>query len=176
MKRNVSCKKMLFCAFISLVGWSSLAQAEDMHINFAAFQKTQPGFEFSQIVDGKFSDFIQAMEGSQILILSHTSHAVDNDVLNFQQDVLRETKDGMKDDGINCSLSLHIDGKGTLARYSVGGLCKIFRTGDASAKKITAVIPSTSLPDTSQGFEGWIELYEDKTSGIAFYANVSTDH
>jgi hypothetical protein len=176
MRRDVSCRKILFCAFICLIGWSLQAQAgEARHINFAAFQKNQPGFEFDPIVAGKFSDFIQAMDGAQILILSHTSDAVDGDVLNFQQDVLREGKDGMVDNGINCSLTLRIEGEGSSPEYTIGGLCRIFR-GGSSAQKITAIIPPASLPDTAQGFDGWIELYEDQKNGIAFYANVSTGH
>lgn len=157
---------------LCLLGWSTLSVAtEARHVNFAAFQKISPGFEFDPIVVGEFSDFIQAMEGSQILVLSHTGDAVSGDVLNIQQDVLREGKNGLDDHGINCSLSFHIEGAGESPEYSLGGLCKIIRTG--SGKNITAIIPPASLPDTAQGFNAWIELYEDEKYGIAFYANVS---
>ncbi len=164
---------MLFC-FIAGPPMSQASEAR--HINFAAFQKHAPDFEFDPIVVGKFSDFIQAMDGAQILILSHTSDAVSGDVVNVQQDVLREGKDGLGDHGINCSLSFHIEGQGDAPEYSVGGICKILRTGNGSDEKITAIIPPAALPDTAQGFDAWVELYEDEKHGIAFYANVGISH
>ncbi len=150
------------------------AQADEArHVNFAAFQKVQAGFEFDPIVVGRFSDFIQAMEGAQILLLSHTSDAISGDVLNLQQDVLREGENGLGDHGINCSLSFGIDHAGESPEYSLGGLCRIIRSSGDSNQNITAIIPPAALPDTAQGFDAWIELYEDEKHGIAFYANVS---
>jgi len=175
MNHKPGYKKILFGTLVCLLAWSMQAQAGDArNINFAAFQKIQPGFKFDSFVAGKFSDFIQAMEGAQIVLLSHTSDAVDGDVINIQQDVLREGEKGMIDNGINCSLTLHIEGKGTAPGYNIGGLCRIFRTGDGAAEKVTNIIPSTFLPDNAQGFEGWIEVYEDQKNRIAFYSNLST--
>jgi len=42
-------------------------------------------------------------------------------------------------------------------------------------KNVTAIIPMASLPDTSQGEDAWVEIYEDEASGTAFYANVSAE-
>jgi len=42
-------------------------------------------------------------------------------------------------------------------------------------QKIKAIIPPASLPDTSQGVDVWVMIYEDKHTGTVFYANVASD-
>jgi len=147
------------------------AAAEIRNINFAVFQKVNPGFEFEAIVLGKFSDFIEAMEGSQVLFLSHTKDSIDGDVINLQQDVLRESSEGLNDIGLDCSLSFADLSDDENTSFEIGGMCKII---DSLNESVLAIIPMASLPDTDQGVEAWVELYEDEESGIAFYANVST--
>jgi len=166
---------ILFTALPLLFGaWSIEASADDSrNVNFAAFEKVDKNFEFDPIVLGKFSDFIAAMEGAQILVLSHSASSVDGDVINIQQDVLRESQDGLGDTGINCQLSFRDESTKTNTSYAIGGLCKILQIGGGKDKKVTAVISPASLPDTAQGVEAWVMLYEDEASGIAFYANVS---
>jgi hypothetical protein len=124
-------------------------------------------------VTGKFADFIQAMKGSQILMLSHTADAVDGDVINIQQDVLRENKGALGDYGINCQMSFRDASTADTPSYKVGGLCKIIQVGNGKNLRLSAVIPMADVPDTSQGVEVWMKIYEDKKTGIAFYANVS---
>jgi len=166
---------ILFATLPLLFGaWSMEAAAdESRNVNFAAFEKLNKNFEFDPIVLGKFSDFIATMEGAQILILSHTADSVDGDVINIQQDVLRESKGGLGDTGINCQLSFQDESTKNNTSYAIGGLCKILKVGGGQDKKVTALIPPASLPDTAQGVEAWVMLYEDEASGIAFYANVS---
>ncbi len=145
---------------------------EIRNINFAVLQKVSDGFEFEPIVLGKFSDFINVMEGSQLLLLSHTRNSITEDVINLQQDVLRESSEGLNDIGISCSLSfLETSEDENNLSFEIGGLCKIL---DSLNENISAIIPMASLPDSDQGIEAWVELYEDEESGTAFYANVST--
>jgi len=40
-------------------------------------------------------------------------------------------------------------------------------------KKQQYIITDASLPDTSQGENVWVMIYEDEENGIAFYGNVS---
>jgi len=145
--------------------------AEIRNINFAIFQKDSADFEFEPIVLGRFSDFIQVMHGSQILLLSHTKDSIDGDVINLQQDVLRESSEGLNDIGISCTLTFSDDSTEQDTSFEIGGLCKIL---DSLNQNVTAIIPMASLPDTDQGIEAWVELYEDEVNGIAFYANVGT--
>jgi len=157
----------LFCA-VPLLS----SAAEIRNVNFAVFQTDDDDFEFESIVLGKFSDFIEAMEGSQILLLSHSTNSVDGDVINLQQDVLRESEGELNDIGINCSLNFRDMSTDDSTAFELGGMCKIL---DSLNTNVTAIIPMSSLPDTEQGINAWVKLHENKENGIAFYANVSSD-
>jgi len=149
---------------------------EARNVNFAAFEKQSPSFQFEAGIVGKFSDFIAAMEGSQVLVLSHTADAVGGDVINIQQDVLRQESDGLGDYGINCSLSFSDESTADSTSFLLGGLCTILRTGRGDESKIRAIIPKVNVPDTALGADVWVKIHEDKGTGIAFYANVGTRH
>jgi len=146
---------------------------ESRNVNFAAFQKVDADFEFEPIVEGKFSDFIKAMSGSQILALAHTKGAIDGDVVLLQTSVLRDEAGSLGDFGIDCQLSFKDESEGTDTSYLLGGVCKIIQVGRGKNIRETLFIPHTNIPDTSQGFEGWFMLDEDERTGVAFYANVS---
>jgi len=164
-------------AVLMLIGTAaspSLAGGGARNVNFAAFQKIEAGFEYDAIVLGKFSDFIKAMDGAQVLLLSHTADAVDGDVINIQQDVLREDKGSLGDFGINCQLSFKDESSVDNTSYAIGGLCKIIQVGRGKNFRLTSIIPMASVPDTAQGIDVWVELEEDEKTGIAFYGNVST--
>ncbi|MDQ6966393.1 MAG: hypothetical protein Q9M23_05675 [Mariprofundaceae bacterium] len=155
---------------------ASASAGESRHVNFAAFEKGSPDFEYEAIVLGKFADFIHAMNGAQVLLISHTADTIDGDVINIQQDVLREDKGTLGDFGINCQLSFVDESTPQNTSYAIGGLCKIIQVGGDKNIRLSALIPMASLPDTAQGVDAWVELYEDETTGIAFYANVSGTH
>jgi len=169
MARGISFLIAALVMGLSLASWAHAGEAR--HVNFAAFQKLSPSFQFEAGIVGKFSDFIAAMEGSQVLVLSHTADAHGGDVINIQQDVLRSAGAGLSDDGINCTLSFSDESTQDTTAYLLGGLCTILSSRDGQAK-IKAVIPKTNVPDTAQGADVWVKLYEDAASGIAFYANV----
>jgi hypothetical protein len=169
----MSVRKWLSFIILGILLSPLAAQAgEARHVNFAAFQKHSPGFEFDPIVLGKFSDFIAAMDGAQVLMLSHTAAVKDGDVLNIQTDVLRDENGSLGDYGINCQMSFKDESTEEYTSYAIGGLCRIIQQGRGKALTLTAVIPTASLPDTAQGEDAWVELYEDESTGIAFYANV----
>jgi len=149
--------------------------AANNHVNIAAFQKVQADYEFEAIVMGKFSSFIAEMEqGSEILFLNHTSNIQGSDVITFNADVLRETPNSSADfgdQGFNCSFSFHDESTQDNTDYSLGGLCSMI----LNDKKQQYIITDASLPDTSQGENVWVMIYEDEENGIAFYGNVSAD-
>ncbi len=154
------------------------AQASGMkHVNIAAFHKTVANYEFEAIVLGRFSNFIAEMEkGSQVIFLNHTAGIKDNDVITFNADVLSEgSGDGFNDNGVSCSFSFTDESTADNTSYAVGGLCTIFMSDHGVHEKVKAIIPSADLPDTSQGIDVWVMIYEDEKTGIAFYANVTTD-
>jgi len=147
------------------------------HVNFAVFHKIADDYEFEAIVMGRFSDFIAEMEkGSQIIFLNHTAGVKNNDVITLNVDVLSEEPDqNFSDNGVNCSISFTDDSDADNTAYAVGGLCTILTSDKGVHEKVKAVIPSADLPDTSQGVDVWVMIYEDEETGIAFYANVTTD-
>jgi len=153
-----------------------LAQASEVrNVNFAAFQKVDPSFEFEPIVEGKFANFIKAMEGSQVLALAHTADAKDGDVITLQTSVLRDESGSLGDFGLDCQLSFKDESTKMDTSYLLGGLCKVIHVGRGQDVRATLLIPHTNIPDTSQGFEGWFMLDEDEKTGVAFYANVSVE-
>jgi hypothetical protein len=146
-------------------------------LNFAAFQKNNPQgkWDYDALVLGRFSSFISNMEaGSHILLLSHTADIKDGDVVNIQTDVLRADKGGkLGDSGINCQLSFEDRSTKQTTSFAVGGLCTILEITSTKDLSLKAIIPPASVPDTAQGEDVWVQLYEDPKTGIAFYANVS---
>jgi len=166
----------LFCG----VAVASAGQAADIkHVNIAAFHKNVASYEYEAIVMGRFSDFIAEMEkGSQIIFLNHTAGIKHNDVITFNADVLSEGGEGgaFEDNGVNCSISFTDESTADNTSYSVGGLCSILLSDASGHHKIQAIIPSADLPDTSQGIDVWVMIYEDEKTGTAFYANVTTSH
>ncbi len=165
----------LLC-FLLLLAPSAVYAGEARNVNFAAFQKVDKNVEFEAVVEGKFSDFIAAMKGSQILALTHTAGAIDGDVITLQTSVLRDEAGNFGDFGIDCQLSYKDESVGSDPSFLLGGICKIIREGRGQHSTSNHIIPHTNVPDTSQGFEGWFLLEEDVPTGIAFYANVSATH
>jgi len=145
------------------------------NVNFAIFQKLEKTFEFEPIVEGKFSDFIAAMDKAQILALAHTADAKDDDVITIQTSVLRDDSGQLGDYGVDCQLSFKDESEGEDSSYLLGGVCHVIEVGSGKKIRQTLIIPHTNIPDTSQGFEGWFMLDEDEETGVAFYANVSTE-
>ena len=167
---------MLKYLLVFLLFVPSLSFADEVRsVNFAAFQKVDKDFEFSPIVEGTFSDFIAAMEGSQILALAHTAGAIDGDVITLQTSVLRDESGSLGDFGVDCQLSYKDESTKEDTSFLLGGLCKIIKVGRGKNVRDTLFIPHTNIPDTSQGFDGWFMLDEDEKTGIAFYANVSVE-
>ena len=149
---------------------------EARSVNFAVFQIVDKDFEFEATVEGKFSDFISEMKGSQILAMVHTSGAVDGDVITMQTSVLRDNDGALGDFGVDCQLNFKDESDADDTSYLLGGVCRIIQVGVGKDLRTVLIIPHTNIPDTTQGFEGWFMLDEDEATGIAFYANVSLIH
>ncbi|MDQ6973493.1 MAG: hypothetical protein Q9M10_01305, partial [Mariprofundaceae bacterium] len=122
-------------------------------------------------------DFIAEMEkGSEIVFLNHTTDVQNHDVITFNADVLREAKDNaFEDNGVNCSISFTDASDAENTAYSIGGLCTMLLSNNGQHEKVHFIIPEADLPDTSQGIDVWVMIYEDEKTGIAFYANVTSD-
>jgi len=167
--------KMMGCFFGFLLLSLPVQAAGTNHVNIAAFQKISSDYSFEAAVMGKFSDFIAAMEqGTEIIFLNHTADVEDHDVISFNADVLRE-QDGASfgDNGVNCSISVSDEVVKGDHLYALSGMCHLLSHDQGKEEKISVIIPKTEVPDTAQGVDVWMMIYEDKSKGIAFYANVS---
>lgn len=167
--------RIVTALLIALLFQSATAMADDARkVNFMIFMKQQPSYEYDPIMFGGFSQFIKAMNGTRLLLLSHNAKAINGDVINLQQDVLQEHKgSGFDDVGINCQLSFHDHDALGDPNYQLSGDCQIIGRYHNRNVTLKAHIPATDLPDTARGSNVWIEVYEDSESGVAFYANVS---
>ncbi len=162
--------RTIIAMFIMLAAITDAQADTSRKVNFMVFQKVQHSFEYDPIMFGNFSQFIQAMQGARLLWLSHSSQSFNGDVINLQQDVLRQQQDkSFNDAGVNCQLSFRDHDEEGDNSYQLSGDCQIHKKGVT----LKAHIPFTDLPDAAKGTNVWIELNEDSKSGIAFYANVS---
>jgi len=166
--------RLIIALFLAITITTQVQADEFRKVNFMVFLKVQHGYEYDPIMFGNFSQFIRAMNGTRLLWLSHSAKTVHGDVINLQQDVLRERNDNTFDDaGVNCQLSFQDhDASGDKA-FQLRGDCQIIGRFHNENLTLKAHIPATDLPDAAKGTDVWIELYEDSKSGIAFYANVS---
>ncbi|EAU53591.1 hypothetical protein [Mariprofundus ferrooxydans] len=147
---------------------------ESRSVNFMIFVKVQPNYEYDPIMFGNFSQFIDKMNGTRLLLLSHSARALSGDVINLQQDVLSDNESGGLDDvGVNCQLSFLYTGEARDTEYQLNGDCQIIGRFNGESTSLKAHIPDTDLPDAARGTDVWMEVYEDAKSGVAFYANVS---
>jgi len=162
----------MMLAALYLVPASSQAE-EPKSINFIVFVNNDPLFQYDPIMFGSFSQFIKSMGSSQVLLLAHNPKVIDGDVMNLQQDALRERADGnFSDAGINCHLSLGHESVGPW-EHNIEGNCQIINKFHGKQQTLQAKVSSTELPGMVEGKMVWIEVYEDKRTGIAFYANLS---
>jgi len=169
--------KLCLLAILALAIAAPAQAAGTKHVNIAVFHKVVADYEFEAIVLGRFSDFIAEMEkGSQVVFLNHTAGIKHQDVITLNVDVLSEGSDNsFNDNGVNCSVHFTDESTADNTAYAVGGLCTILISHDGVHEKVKAIIPSADLPDTSQGVDVWVMIYEDEETGMAFYANVTTD-
>ena len=166
--------RYLIC-MLMVVGMANVAQAGNArNVNFLIFKKSQPSFEYDPIMFGDFNTFIKDMHGARLVLLSRSAQSVDGDVINLQQDLLKEVKGGeFNDAGVDCQLNFKAEHDVSNVEYQLDGRCQLSGNFHGKFISINTRIPKTVLPDTAKGTDVWIEVYEDKRSGIAFYANVS---
>jgi len=150
----------LICAFSA---WNpAIAAAEaGNNVTLAVFAKQASGFEFKQTLQGDFSTLITSQKGATPLLISHARNVTNSNVINLQQDVLRDTLAGLSDVGIDCQLTFFEKNKA----LKIGGICDVLDSLKGNSK---GIIPMVSLPVKSNI---WAKLFEDKEKDIAIYAS-----
>ena len=129
------------------------------HVHFAAFfnDGKNANFTFPATVVGDDIEGPLASQGAEMMLFAHSVFIHDGDVLNLQNDTLREVDGTFKDFGLNCQVTMHTNGD-----WKVSGMCETFITGNAKNKQI---IMPTPLPKQLI----WYKVFEDTEQGLAGY-------
>jgi len=125
----------------SSFGALNIAQAaESAHVHFAAFfnNGSNVNFKFPATVIGDNIEKPMVEKGAEMMLFAHTVSIHDGDVLNLQNDTLREMSDGtFHDFGLNCHITMRTESK-----WTASGMCQTFLTGEEQHNQI---IPPTSI-------------------------------
>jgi len=139
------------------------AAEEGKHVHVASFFKL-PGQESFQWPDEiKGENIIGALEGkADFLVLTQTVGIRNGDVLNIQNDVLRDTtaKD-FEDLGINCQLSVNNETE----TWHIGGKCDVLLP-HLNGEKIVGFINATDIKDEKVWHLVWAN---DKTKVAVYF-------
>ncbi len=137
------------------------------HVNIAIFHKLhgRESFAFPKTIRG--TDIITALSGkAQFVALNHTAGLKDADVIAIGNDVLREGADDFEDYGVDCQMTVHVQGKAV----TLSGMCE-FLMLDRDHRQIEhkgIIHPATIRPGS-----GWFLVHDNAEDGIAVYASVT---
>jgi len=150
-------KILMMCML--LLANMGIASAAGTHVHFAGFfnNGTQAGFSFPDTVVGDDIEAPMAKNGAEMMLFAHSVSIQDGDVLNLQNDTLREVGGVFKDFGLNCQITVHSAGD-----WNVSGQCETFITGDNKNNQLILPVP---IPKQLV----WYKVFEDKEQGVAGY-------
>jgi len=145
--------------FISLPMSITAQAATGTHVHFAAFfdNGKKADFKFPETVAGDDIEAPLVAKGGEMMLFTHSVSIQDGDVLNLQNDTLREVGDSFKDFGLNCQITMHTKGI-----WNVSGMCETFITGEGKNNQII-------LPVSISKQLIWYKVFEDKEQGMAGY-------
>ncbi len=128
------------------------------HAHFAAFfnNGTNSSLVFPDTVKGDDIEGPMLKMGAEMMLFTHSISIHNGDVLNLQNDTLRDTGNGFKDFGLDCALTID-----TAGDWTISGQCKSFIDGEKSNVHII----KAHTPE----FLVWYKVFEDKEQGTAGY-------
>ncbi len=142
-----------FVAALAMIPNFAIA-GQGTHGHFAAF--LGEGVDFPDTIKGDDIEGPMVKKGAEMMLFAHSASIRDGDVLNLQNDTLRDVGGEFKDFGLNCQVSIAATGD-----WAVSGMCKVFFTGNSKLVAIPSVPVNEQLV--------WYKLFEDKTQGVAGY-------
>jgi len=159
-----------------MAGITSPAQADEPshYINIVTFQADAPNFEYESIFNGNLGQLITSIEAhTHVILATRTSKLQHRDIINLQTDVLRMTKQGnLASGGLDCRFIFNDESDEDSAFFSISGICDRLVANDTGTDRKKTIIKRKMLSDPSPVFNVWLKLYEDPTTGIAFYADI----
>ena len=152
-----------------MMSWSGLsatlamASERGTHVHVAAFFKLpgQDAFQWPDEIKGE--NIIGALDGkADFLVLTQTVGIHNGDVLNIQNDVLREgSGSDFADLGIDCQLSVNSSNP----VWKVGGKCEIFFPHLNAGEKVLGIIK----PHEIESEKVWHHVWDDPKTGVGVY-------
>ncbi|MDQ6990287.1 MAG: hypothetical protein Q9M11_00960 [Mariprofundaceae bacterium] len=157
----IGCAILMSCAVANM--GLAVAGAQSTHVHVAVFFKLPGQESFQWPNEIKNENIISALDGkADFLVLTQTVGIKDGDVLNIQNDVLRENKAlGFEDLGIDCQLSVNTTG----AAWKVGGKCDIFLPHLHGGEKVLGIIKLHEIDSEKV----WHYVWDDPKTGIVLY-------
>jgi len=156
-------KILLACVFAVAHMGVAVAAEVATHVHVASFfkMKGHESFQWPDEIPGE--NIIGAFEGkADFLVLTQTVGIHNGDVLNIQNDVLRENSgNGFADLGIDCQLT--VDSGAPV--WKVGGKCEIFLPHLNGGEKVLGVI----APHAIETEKVWHHVWDDEKTGVAVY-------
>jgi len=161
MKKSMVYMIALCFSWVALMA-NAQAGEQGTHVHMAAFFKLpgQESFQWPGEIKGE--DIIGALDGkADFLVLTQTVGIHNGDVLNIQNDVLREgSGSSFEDLGIDCQLS--VDSSGVF--WTVGGKCDVFLP-HLGGKKVIGIIK----PHPIEAERVWYHVWDNTETGVAVY-------
>jgi len=159
-----------------MAGGTHQAQADESphYINIVAFQADAPNFPYESIFNGNLGQLITSIEAhTHVILATRTSKLQDRDIINLQADVLRMTEQGnLASGGLDCRFIFDNESDEDSAFFSISGICDRLVANQAGTDSKKSIIKRKMLSDPSPVFNVWLKLYEDPSTGIAFYADI----
>ncbi|OIO67874.1 MAG: hypothetical protein CO186_10760 [Zetaproteobacteria bacterium CG_4_9_14_3_um_filter_49_83] len=153
------------------------ANAEEQHfINLAGFYKADKAYAFPEEIKGDEADLLTQLDGKgHYIFLSHEAGVTHDDVVNIQNNLLRQSSGEFEDYGIDCNFGVMMkDESGKHNGIKVTGHCKAALITHSGEKvNSSAIIKPVELPDIEAGqAERWKLIYQD--ASVVIYGNAES--
>ncbi len=168
--------KVFSIVLVALYLWVSpvMSHASEVrYVNIAAFQMKDKNSD--SIFTGRYSELMKIMEDKKaiLLFMLRTPSVKNQDIINFQSDVLHLTKKGgLSNGGLNCQFSFDNESDEDSQFYSLSGICAVLTNTAEGTDKYRIMMKRVMLSDILPTTNIWTRLYHDPKTNIVFYVDM----
>jgi len=161
---------MILCVyFLPMIAHAT----EVRYVNIAAFQMKDASSD--SIFTGRYSELMKVMEDKKatLLFMLRTSSVKNQDIINFQSDILHLTQQGtLSNGGLNCQYSFDNETDEDSQFYSLSGICAVLTHSTKGTDKYRIMMKRVMLADILPTINVWTRLYHDPKTNIVFYVDM----